>query len=229
MPREFNPLVRKGGFEDAEKFYVLAFEGSITEKKYFSDLRSSIYFNDSGKIEMIPLKRDKRGGNSPIAVKALLSKAKSEYNFRPTDEFWLVIDRDDWERIHKIDLDQVVRDCYKEKNFYMALSNPCFEIWLILHLAKLSDFSDEEKQKIFENKSVSDKKNYVDVVLANLIGDGRGYTKRPNPSVFLPKVFNAIENAECISDKDAPYPKYLGTDVFKLVRKLLREEHESNN
>ncbi len=33
MPRESTPLVRKSGFLEAEKFYVLAYEGDVTEKK----------------------------------------------------------------------------------------------------------------------------------------------------------------------------------------------------
>ena len=222
MPREFVPLIRRGGFENAEKFYILAFEGTVTERKYFEDLRASEYFNDSGLIETVSLKRGKRDGNSPVGVKAILSKIKREYNFRPTDEFWLIIDRDDWERIHKINLDKIVEDCQKEQNFYMALSNPCFEIWLILHLAKLSDFSKEEQHLIYENAPVSDKKNYVDVVLARLIGDGRGYNKRPNPSFFLPRIYNAIINASSISEIGEPYPKRIGTDVYKLVKRLIK-------
>ncbi len=222
MPREFVPLIRRGGFENAEKFYILAFEGTVTERKYFEDLRASEYFNDSGLIETVSLKREKRDGNSPVGVKALLSKIKREYNFRPTDEFWLIIDRDDWERIHKINLDKIVEDCQKEQNFYMALSIPCFEIWLILHLARLSDFSKEDQHLIYENAPVSDKKNYVDVVLANLIGDGRGYNKRPNPTVFLPKVKTAIANAESLSNPKDVYPIGLGSDVYRLVKKLIR-------
>jgi len=32
MPRESIPLVRLGGFTDAEKFYVLSYEGTKSEK-----------------------------------------------------------------------------------------------------------------------------------------------------------------------------------------------------
>lgn len=79
---------------EAEKFYVLAYEGDVTEKKYFEDLRQSPMFNNSGSIETIPLKKERNAGNSPLDVKKLLFKAKAEYNFRATDEFWLIIDRD---------------------------------------------------------------------------------------------------------------------------------------
>lgn len=188
MPRESTPLVRKSGFLEAEKFYILAYEGDVTEKKYFEDLRQSSMFNDSGSIETIPLKKEHNGGNSPLDVKKLLSKAKSEYNFRATDEFWLIIDRDDWEKIHHVDFNALYDDCEKEKNFFIALSNPCFEFWLILHLRKLEDIADSDREKILENAKVSVKHNYIDLYLADCIGDGRGYTKRPKASVFMPKL-----------------------------------------
>lgn len=94
MPRESTPLVRKSGFLEAEKFYVLAYEGDVTEKKYFEDLRQSPMFNNSGSIETIP----RNAGNSPLDVKKLLSKAKAEYNFRATDEFWLIMQLRAWVR-----------------------------------------------------------------------------------------------------------------------------------
>ncbi len=222
MPRESIPLVRKGGFAEAEKFYVLSYEGNTTEKKYFEDLRLSDYFNDSGQIETIPLKRPQNTGTNPLNVKSLLLQAKREYNFKSTDEFWLIIDRDHWETKHKIDMGVLVQDCKKEKNFFLAVSNPCFEIWLILHLSPLVDFSTEEQKKIFENKKISDKKHYIDQVLADCIGNNRGYNKRPDPSIFLPKIYDAIKNAQAISNSKEDYPVQIGTDVFKLVLQLIK-------
>lgn len=222
MPRESTPLVRKSGFLEAEKFYILAYEGDFTEKKYFEDLRQSSMFNDSGAIETIPLKKEHNGGNSPLDVKKLLSKAKSEYNFRATDEFWLIIDRDDWEKIHHVAFNALYDDCEEEKNFFIALSNPCFEFWLILHLRKLEDISDSDREKILENAKVSVKHNYIDLYLADCIGDGRGYTKRPKASVFMPKVKVAVENARKIRDLGERIPGVLSTDVYKIVEKLIK-------
>ena len=94
-------------------------------------------------------------------------------------------------------------------------------MWLILHLKKLEEISAEEKVKIYANAAISAKKHYIDEVLANYIGDGRGYNKRPNPAVFLPKVKQAIHNAKEIAVMEDPYPKTLGSDVYKLVEKLI--------
>ncbi|NUQ25663.1 MAG: RloB domain-containing protein [Saprospiraceae bacterium] len=118
MPRERIPLIRKGGFADAEKLFVLSFEGSKSEKKYFEDFRVSELFNDNGLIETIPLKRDKKSGTDPISVKKLLKKAKNEFPFKKSDEFWLIIDRDDWETSHKQNFCELVEDCKAENNFF---------------------------------------------------------------------------------------------------------------
>ncbi|WP_298884754.1 RloB family protein [uncultured Polaribacter sp.] len=221
MPREPIPLIRKGGFLDAEKLFILSYEGTVSEKKYFNDFRESVFFNDSGLIEIVPLKKEENSGTDPLSVKKLLKKAKLDYQFKKTDEFWLIIDRDHWETIHKINFDKLVADCKKENNFYLAMSNPCFEIWLIMHLKDITEYSKEEANELLENASKSRKKNYIDVVLGDL--QGRGYNKKPNPEIFLPLTKTAIERAKDLDKTNEPYPKKLGTHIYKLIEKILKE------
>jgi hypothetical protein len=169
MPREPNPLIRPGGHFDAEKLFVLSYEGTVTEKKYFQDFRASEYFNNNGLIEIVPLKRAKgKGASDPFSVKRLLNWAKEAYGFKISDEFWLIIDRDDWEIIHKLSFDDLVVACKKEKNFYLALSNPCFEIGLILHLKNISDFTKSEQNSLLENAKINQSKNYIDIVVEQI-------------------------------------------------------------
>lgn len=222
MPREAKKLVREGGLKDAEKFYILAFEGDLTEPKYFNDLRFSEHFNRSGKIETIPLKKKDRQGSDPISVKNLLIDAKKDFNFKTSDEFWLIIDRDHWEIIHKHNFDKLVLDCKKEANFHIALSNPCFEIWLVLHLTDLNTLSEKERDLLFQNSKINNSKNYIDQFLSELMGKGRGYKKRPDPRCFLPEIHTAIKNAKLIANPKDDYPKHLGSDVYKLVEKLVK-------
>lgn len=220
MPREPIPLIREGGFKEAEKLFVLSYEGKVSEKKYFEDFRKSELFNDSGLIEIISLKRPSDKGSDPINVKKLLQKAKSEFRFKKTDEFWLIIDRDDWESIHNHNFDNLVQDCKNENNFFLAMSNPCFEIWLILHLKDINEFSEEEKKKILENNKINSSKNYIDKVLEEI--QGRGYNKRPNPKIFLPVTKTAIKRAKKLDANKDDYPKNLGSHIYKLIEKLIK-------
>ncbi|HAH56426.1 MAG TPA: hypothetical protein DCM02_14380 [Flavobacterium sp.] len=223
MPRESIPLIRQGGHIDAEKLFVLSYEGTVTEKKYFQDFRSSVYFNNNGLIEIVPLKRPKDKGSDPFSVKKLLNWAKKEYGFKTSDEFWLIIDRDDWESIHKLNFDDLVKECKKEENFYLAMSNPCFEIWLVLHLKNLTEFTDEEKALIFENAKI-DNKNYIDILVAQLQGGDRGYNKRPNPNIYLPLTKTAIVRAKSNDIFEEDYPKSIGTHLYKLIEQLIDNE-----
>lgn len=218
MPREPIPLIREGGFKEAEKLFVLSYEGTVSEKKYFEDFRYSEQFNDSGLIEIISLKRPSDRGSDPINVKKLLQKAKSEFRFKTTDEFWLIIDRDDWESIHNYNFNSLVQDCNNENNFFLAMSNPCFEIWLILHLKDINEFTEEEKKKILENKKIKSSRNYIDKVLGEI--QGRGYNKKPNPQIFLPLTKIAINRAKELDLKKEDYPKDLGSHIYKLVEKI---------
>lgn len=224
MPREPIPLIRLGGYCQAEKLFVLSYEGAVTERKYFQDFRASNYFNNSGLIEIVPLKKPKDRASDPFSVKKLLKEAKREYRFKTTDEFWLIIDRDDWEEIHKLDFNELLAECKKEKNFYLAMSNPCFEIWLVLHFKELSEFSEDEQKLIFENAKVSKAKNYIDIVVGELQGGGRGYNKRPNPSIYFPLTQTAIQRAKALDTLMEDYPKSLGTHLYKLIEKLIRKE-----
>lgn len=219
MPREPIPLIREGGFLDAEKLFVLSYEGRVTEKKYFEDFRKSELFNNSGIIEIISLRRPKERGSDPINVKKLLQEAKREHRFKKSDEFWLIIDRDDWEEVHNHNFDDLVADCKKEKNFFLAMSNPCFEIWLILHLKDINEFTEAEKVSLLENGKVSKSKNYIAKILGDL--QGRGYNKRPNTKIFLPLTNLAIERAKVIDTNGDEYPKSLGTHIYKLMEKLI--------
>jgi hypothetical protein len=152
----------------------------------------------------------------------LLLEAKKEYRFKDTDEFWLIIDRDDWEEIHNHNFDELVEDCKKENNFFLAMSNPCFEIWLILHLKDINEFDEAEKIKIMSNEKISNSKNYIDKVLSEI--QGRSYNKRPNPRIFSPLTKTAIDRAKGLDNENQDYPKQLGTHIYKLIEKLIIEE-----
>ncbi len=218
MPRESIPLVREGGFKEAEKLFILAYEGEKTEPSYFNGLRGSDLFNDSGIIEIISLVRSNRSGTDPFSVKSLLKVAKSTFRFKSTDEFWLVVDRDHWETKHKHSFDQIISECEIEGNFFMALSNPCFEIWIILHFVDPSSWDDEQIALIYKNEKIGGK-NYLSKYISTVLG--KGYGKTPPILEMLPFTRLAIDRAKMI-DKIGEYPKEVGTHIYKLVEKLIK-------
>src|SRR5690606_7033455 len=139
-------LFRESNSIEKERIIVLAFEGNDTERIYFEDFRSSVRFNDS-LICLHLLSRSKDDTNSaPNHVfNKLKREAKDEFNFNKEDELWMIIDTDRWKNIP-----QIVQSCKAEGNMFVAVSNPCFEFWLLLHIKNLEDYSEEELKLILK-------------------------------------------------------------------------------
>jgi RloB-like protein len=214
MPREREDLFRLSNTTSREKIIVLAFEGNDTEQMYFEEFKESEIFNND-LIYLHLLKRPKSDTNSaPNHVfNKLKREAKDEYNFEGNDELWMIIDTDKWKNI-----EEMILECEKQKNMFVAVSNPCFEFWLLLHIKDISEYNSEEMQLILQNRKVSLNRNYVDTKIVEILGS---YNKsNPKPELYIPKIENAIKQAKNLNQSDENYPKSLGSFVYKIVEKL---------
>jgi len=129
MSKIRKPFIRRTGFRDA-KLIVIASEGQKTEKMYFNDLKDE-YARSSLHVEVL---ERFVSASSPSHVLACLNKFKTKYRLRRDDELWMVIDIDRWTEQN---LSDVAGKC-RDKGFLIAVSNPCFELWLLLHLDCMS-------------------------------------------------------------------------------------------
>lgn len=222
MPRERQDIFRESNTQEKGKIIVLAFEGNNTERIYFEELKSDSQFNDE-LIYLHLLSRVK--GDTKSAPKYVFDKlkreAKGEYNFDQTDELWMIIDTDAWK------INEIVELCKEEENIFVAVSNPCFEIWLILHIKDLSNIDADEKRDILENRKISNSKRFIDKYLGELLSDG--YNKsRPKPSRFLPHIRTAVERAKMLDLKAEEFPSDIGSHVYKIAEKILKIKNKLN-
>ena len=129
----------------------------------------------------------------------------------------MVIDRDrqSWEISEISEITTLVY----QKKYHLALSNPAFEVWLLLHVKDIFEYSTAELEELFENRRVG-MRTRLERELVKLCGS---YNKaKPDLSHFLPHVDTAIIRAEAlVRDPNERWPNYFGTHVFKLVRKLI--------
>jgi len=213
MPRERKGLTpRKSQKRDARTFFVIATEGYATEKKYFNGLETKA--NPKVKIEV--LEKDSTASSPKDVLEALDAYAK-EYVLVDGDELWVVIDRDSWSA--KM-IKNIAQACHQKANYFFALSNPCFEFWLLLHVAKVESWTDEVKKEFFENKKVSKTRTRLEKELLDILGS---YNKRnPDLSHFLPHVQKAIVQAKYFDvNPENRWIDGLGTRVYLLVEKLI--------
>ena len=217
--REREELLREGGFTHKEKIIILAFEGNDTEQVYFEDFKETYkntdLFNDD-LIYLHLLNRPKSDTNSaPNHVfKKLKKEAKDEYNFKSTDELWMIIDTDRWKNI-----DEIILECKKQGNMFVAVSNPCFEFWLLLHIKNINEYNLSEQKLILKNgKTSKNSRTYVEKKIIEILG---AYNKsKPQTEYFLQNIENAVNQAKLLNNPEEEYPKKLGSFVYKIIEKL---------
>ena len=120
--RKSRPLDRAVDCVRDARLLVIATEGEKTEPRYFSILRST-------KLQVRTIASE-GGRSSPDHVLSNLERFSREFQIGEDDQLWLAIDKDAWEERTLSNLAREVQS----RGWYLALSNPCFELWLALHL-----------------------------------------------------------------------------------------------
>ena len=216
MGRERREFKRPSFNRDVNRLFVIATEGQNTEKKYFEGLKSHKYFQHT-KIYLEVLEK-LNSNSSPTSVINMLNSFKKEFLLRDGDELWMVIDRDkqSWDIT---EISEVATLVY-QKRYNLALSNPAFEVWLLLHVKDVSEYSEEELNELYVNRKISRHRTRLDFELAEICGSYNKYS--PNLDHYLPTVETAILRAESlIIDPNERWPNHFGTHVHKLVAKLI--------
>lgn len=225
MPRQQHPFTRPSNLRPPERLFLIATEGSITEKWYFEAVQQSFWQEGNGIIQLVILPTPKKNGSShPNAVFKRLQEAKQETRLNQQDAFWVVIDWDQWVDEHKLDMDAFVLKLKKHPRFFLAVSRPCFEFWLLLHLTDPEHLGESEQQRLLENPKVSSKKRYIDQLLGDFQDGNRGYNKRPYAQHYLKGLEDAMNRAKVLDYDSEEYPIHLGSHVYKLMEQLFEVE-----
>lgn len=195
------------------KLFIITTEGTKTEPKYFNDLAQ--FYNNS-KVHVEVLNREK-GGTSPRQLISMLDSFCDVYQVGKEDELWIIMDRDKQTWTER-QLSEVARLCNQKLNYFLGVSNPSFELWLILHYKDISDYSESEQRLLLENRKVGNRTK-VKKELSDLI---RGYNESNlNTSKFLGKELIAIRRARRIDNLQERWPNSLGTRVYLLVERII--------
>jgi len=191
---------REAPSRDARKVYIFC-EGRKTEYKYFR-----FFFEMDSRISLTVFQMGEEDNTTPAGV---LEKAKEFYKTTgiiDIDEVWLVFDRDyDKRDSRKPQIEKVREECASLENCRVALSNPCFEVWLYYHFS--ADVPDFEGL----NVSVNWKRYLADTVLG-------GFDTRKHPVL----IETALANARAVYLEDeSGEPVVCSTEVYKLAESIV--------
>lgn len=184
--------VAEGKHKDA-RLFIIACEGKRTENDYFSALEKG-----QRRIRTIVLPADERNLSAPKHVVERAVRHLESYQLQEDDELWLVLDTDRWSTTKLREVDQLC----KSNSWSLAISNPCFELWLYLHYAEMPDHPPTTSQgwkALFRQVAPS------------------GY----RPPELIPRINYAVARAEALeTDPSNDVTGELQTNLYRLGRAI---------
>lgn len=217
MPRTRIPFERPEGKKKA-RLIIIAAEGRMTEKIYFEALAAQ-YHSTGVHVEIIDRQTD---SSDPRTVFEALDAFTKIYELDEDDELWMVIDRD-YKSWDDKQIGEVAQLCHQKPGFNLGLSNPAFEIWLLIHIKDIDkDYKEDDREAFWHNRKVSQEKTVLKKELSNIIP--HGFNESNYDAEYLIKnVHVAIERARKMDQKpDDRWPNYLGTRVYLLTEKIIQ-------
>jgi hypothetical protein len=202
MPSKYQ---RKSKTRDPFKKIIIATEGNKTECNYFIAVKKKYR---ASTLDIILLKRDELDTRSaPIYVFRQLDGYRKKNKIDEFDELWIVIDTDNWPNAQ---LSDVAQKC-AQQSYFLGVSNPCFEIWLIFHYVDISLLPDAEKDSLCAVRNTKSKWTKIREVYH--IG---------HESKIVENIRIAIENSRKMEiDPNSRWPNTLGTHIFRLADSIL--------
>ena len=176
----------------------IAAEGTKTEPEYFKRL------NQLQRETRITMVNKKTSESSPAGVLDAMKRHVKHrvLSLSDSDEFWLVVDRDTWP---EESLRQLYQWTQATKKRGLALSNPKFEYWLLLH------FEDAVGNLTSQH------------CVARLRRHLPKYDKGiPRGKIGLSQIKEAIKRARQQNDPPCQdWPRHTGTTVYLIVQKVI--------
>jgi len=202
MPRKKRPLDRDGGVVRDASLIVIASEDTYAVKDYFSRFKTR-------RVQFVVVPTE-GGRSAPADVINRLDQFKNDNATERNDQFWLCIDKDHWADSGHIDnLVQVLQHC-RQKEYQAAISNPCFELWLLLHYEEIEPSSRWTCRQITRR-------------LSEVTG---GYDKKGCGSLRLNEttVNTAVERAGALDTAGSMIPDTPCTHVYRIILALQNKD-----
>ena len=127
--RSRNELGRKSPTRIPRRSILIVCEGEKTEPNYFEGLKKKHRLHTSG-IKVV----GEECGSDPTSVVRYACERKKDESGTGFDEVWCVIDVEAYDNPR--DLTGALQTA-SDNNIKIALSNPCFEVWLLYHFERV--------------------------------------------------------------------------------------------
>lgn len=103
-----------------------------------------------------------------------------------------------------------------------AVSNKCFELWLLLHIIDISSLNKEEQALLLLNERVSIKHTYTSKFMSEKMQEVLqvNWSKnKTNSKMLMQFVDTAVNRAKKITS-NTDIPEGLGSNIYKIVEQI---------
>lgn len=168
------PLKRRVATRQLKRTFVVFCEGVRTEPEYLHAIKREPLIYEKTAVDLRIM--EGLGGAVPrtLVSRAIQERARADEESAEIDEFWCVFDVE--QPVNHPGLLAAIRDA-GQGGINVAVTNPCFELWLILHF--------QDHARWLDNK---------DAVRLRRRLDGSG-DKGLDPSVYMPSIGDAMRRA----------------------------------
>jgi hypothetical protein len=174
---------------------VIAVEGAVDEEQYFRSFGSS-------RLKIEVLKTESNNKSAPKYVFQRLDQFKEKYDLDEQDMLWIVVDVDRWgaEQLSSLSRESI------QKGYRLAISNPCFEVWLCLHFEDLDP--GDKTARDFKAKLGKIRVKYQP-------------SKLSFSALLNDRLPEAIARAQALHpDNNDYWPQTIGSHVYRLVESI---------
>jgi hypothetical protein len=199
MARNRDDLQRRRPRRQPKPRFLIVCEGTVTEPRYFRDVQHT-------ERSLIDLQIEPGGTPKTLVERAVGLKREANGKARKLkddnqkyEEVWCVFDIDAHPLIPE------AKDQAKANGIEMAISNPCFELWALLH---------------FQDQSAHIERGNVQHLCRSHM---RGYEKEIDYATLRPRYSDALRRAEDLErwhDSRGTLGANPSTTVHKLVERI---------
>jgi hypothetical protein len=182
-------------------FFIIGCGGK-TEAIYFNNL---VYGREDIRVETLP--PDNQNLSSPLQTIERINKYWEDYQQEEGDQIWVVLDVDHHFTGGHENGTKDALELANSQNYSVVFSNPCFELWLLLH-----------HEEVLPVQSFPDCKLLVDHLRTK-----RGRYRKTTIDIeeYLPNIPDAINRARRLRNNSSSVPpRNPGTDIDKLMNAL---------
>ena len=204
-----------------KKVVIISCEGCNTEPEYFETIKEKLTDNIDKLVAIELVEKPDKASEPDKVLRNLEKHIEAKFDFKENvDILWLVVDRESVTERKKA-IEAIIPTC-EEKGYSIAISNPAFEFWLLLHICDITSY---DKTTLHQNNWVTEakKRRFLDKELSNLLDNG--FKKRKDhfnqDIVSLDNIKRAVKQEQDFCNQLPELLDELGSNIGCLINDFL--------